>query len=271
MRPDPLEEALAELERGRRERVLVVAVVLLALAATVVVVMLGPEGTTVGTVVTAVALVIAVAAHVVSLVIRERRSVRATRALVAAQAAHAADEARERTLGALHAATRTIAATLELSDVVDRAVAAAAGLADAATAALWLRIGDGLAVAAAYGPDAPRRGTRRDVTEIDRAVIERGTALTGGRGSEWGDGAASITAPLALPERVIGVVVVQRGPTARAFGEDDRLAVALLAEHVALALRNATTLDRERQRSEAFRALVGVPPDEPDDVSRWRR
>lgn len=271
MRPDPLEEALAELERGRRERVLVAAVVLLALAATVAVVVLGPDDATVGTVVTVIALLIAVAAHVVSLVIRERRSVRATRALVAAQAAHAADEARERTLGALHAATRTIAANLELADVVDRAVAAAAGLVDAASAAVWLRIGDDLAVAAVYGPDAPPRGTRRERTEIDRAVIERGVAITGGRGSEWGDGAATITAPLALPERVIGVLVVQRGATARAFGEDDRLAVALLAEHVALALRNATALDRERQRAEAFRALVGVPPDEADDVTRWRR
>jgi hypothetical protein len=271
VRSDPLEEAQAELERGRRERIVVVAVVLLAMAATVVVVLLGPEDTTVGTVVTAVALLIAVAAHVASLVIRERRSVRASRALVAARAAHAADEARERTLGALHAASRAIAATLELSEVVDRAVAVTAGLVDAATAALWLRIGDGLAVAAVYGPDAPPRGTRRDMTEIDRAVVERGVAITGGRGSEWGDGPATITAPLALPERVIGVVVVQRGSTARAFGEDDRLAVALLAEHIALALRNATALDRERQRSEAFRALVGAPPDEPDDLTRWRR
>jgi hypothetical protein len=265
--PDPFEDALAELERDRRDRVVAGAVVTLASVATLVIVLAATGVATwpAATGVSAVALVAVVGAHVASVVVRERRSVRATRALVAARSAHAAEEARERALGALHAAARSVAASLDLAEVVDRGVAASRAVSGAGSAVLLLRAGDELAVAAAAGPGAPPRGTRRCVTRADRLVLEGGESVAGGRGSDWGDGPATVTAPLALPDRVVGTLVVRRSAADRAFAEHERLAVALLAEHVALAVRNATEHDRERQRAEAFRDLVGLPPEARDD------
>jgi hypothetical protein len=264
--PDPLEDALAALERGRRERSVVVTIVVAALVATVVVIVAAVGGTdwSTATGVALVALLVVVGAHVSSLVVRERRSVRATRALIAARAERASHDARERSLAALQVATRHVGGTLELREVVDRAVAAAAGLLGVDEAELLLRTGDELAVAAATGGARPPRGRRRATTDADRTVLEGGEAVASGRGSSWGDGPATITAPLALPGRVVGTLVVRGPEGGRPFAESDRLAVALLAEHVALALRNATAHDRERQRADAFRSLIGVAPDAPD-------
>jgi hypothetical protein len=264
--PDPLEEALAALERGRRERTVVVAVVVAALVATIVVIVAAVGGTawSTATGVAVVALLVVVGAHVASLAVRERRSVQATRALVAARAERAAHDARERSLAALQVATRRVGGTLELREVVDRAVAAVADLVEVEEAELLLRTGDELAVAAATGRDPAPRGRRRAVTDADRTVMEGGEAVASGRGSSWGDGPATITAPLALPGRVVGTLTVRGADGGRPFTGSDRLAVALLAEHVALALRNATAHDRERQRADAFRSLIGVAPDAPD-------
>jgi GAF domain-containing protein len=272
--PDPLEEALAALERGRRERTAVIAVLVAALVATVVVIAAAVGGTdwSTATGVALVALLAVVGAHVTSLVVRERRSVRATRALVAARAERASHDARERSLAALQGATRRVGGTLELREVVDRAAEAAADLLGVDDAELLLRTGDELAVAAATGRDPAPRGRRRAVTDADRAVLEGGEAVASGRGSSWGDGAARITAPLALPGRTVGTLVVRGTHAGRPFTESDRLAVALLAEHVALALRNATAHDRERQRADAFRSLIGVAPDALDaPIARTER
>jgi hypothetical protein len=272
--PDPLEEALAALERGRRERTVVIAVVVAALVATVVVIVAAVGGTdwSTATGVALVALLVVVGAHVASLVVRERRSVQATRALISARAERAAHDARERSLAALQVATRRVGGTLELRDVVDRAVAAAADLVGVDDAELLLRTGDELAVAAVAGRDPAPRGRRRAVTEADLAVLEGGDAVASGRGSSWGDGPATISAPLALPGRVVGSLTVRGADGGRPFTEPDRLAVSLLAEHVALALRNATAHDRERQRADAFRSLIGVVPESPDaPVARTER
>jgi hypothetical protein len=272
--PDPLDEALAAVERGRRERTAVIVVVVAALVATVVVIVAAVGGTTWSTAagVASASLLIVVGAHVASLVVRERRAERATRALIAARAERASHEARERTLGALQAATRRVSSTLDLREVVDRAVDAVTAMLGVRDAELLLHTGDDLAIAAAVGEDPAPRGTRRAVTDADRAVLDGGETVTGGRGSSWGDGPATITAPLALPERVVGTLVVRGVAGGRPFNEADRLAVDLLAEHVALALRNATAHDRERQRSAAFRSLVGMPPDAPDEpIARSER
>jgi hypothetical protein len=265
VRPDPLEEALAALERGRRGRTAAVLVVVLALVATVATVAVadGSDRVTASGV-AVVALLVVVAAHLASVLVRERRSEQATRALLRAREERAAREARERALATLQHVTRWIGATLELRHVVDRAVDAAAELVGGRETELLVRPGTELAVAAAVGDDPAPRGTRRRVSGADRTALADGEAVLGGREDSPGGGATTITAPLALPGRVVGTLVVRGSAEGRHFGEADRLAVALLAQHVALALRNATAHDRERQRSEGFRGLVGVAPEASD-------
>lgn len=69
-------------------------------------------------------------------------------------------------------------------------------------------------------------------------------------------GSSTIAAPLRLPDRTVGALVVEPDPAARAFTKTDVAVAALFAQHAALALRNATRLDDERVRvAELHRTL----------------
>jgi signal transduction histidine kinase len=62
-------------------------------------------------------------------------------------------------------------------------------------------------------------------------------------------GASRMFAPLALSDRVMGAIVLDRAAGAAAFDEADRLVAALFAEHAARAVSAAVRLDHARERT----------------------
>lgn len=256
MSADGTERALSELARGRRARAITVAVLLFGSVAVAVLVLL--EGTPPPTTWLAVgALAVLNLAYGASVVTRERAAGRLIHQLVSGRAQAVAERERERALEALHAASRAVMGSLELTEVTDRVVDAAVRLAAAEGGALALRVGGSLATAARLGMVAGAIGERRMPDAVERAVLADGEARVTGRGGDWGDGPPTLVVPVALPDRVVGTLTVRRGVGARPFAAADRLALTLLAEHAALALRNATLHDRTRQRADALVAVFG--------------
>jgi hypothetical protein len=264
--PTPLEIALRELERKRRDRWLVGAILMLAVVAAFAVLLI--EGAAAATSPWAAVGFLAVTLfYGASVVFQEDRSRRAVRALVDEREHLAALEARVAALETLHEVVRDVVAARDLPDVFDRLLRGATQLTEAASGAVLLRVGDALTVAAADGPGAPSLGTR--LPEDHGAAweaVRSGDPQVIARGTEWGmDAAAStLAAPLHLEEdgprsstdgasgRIVGALVVERGADAAAFSAADRLATALFAQQAALAVRNASRLDRADERAEGL-------------------
>jgi K+-sensing histidine kinase KdpD len=248
--PDPVDAALAELERGQRHRWLVAGLLVVAvLAALALLVVDAPAGLDRGPWAALAFLVVAVV-FALSVIAEEGSTRRAIRALVSERERAAVLVARSRSLEAMHAAARAVTAVTELGDVFERLLATVRELADARTAVVLLRRGDELTVAAAEGPGAPRVGASIPVDDDPAwSAVATGETVLVGRGSAWGGRAASsvVAAPLALPDRTVGALVVERGERARAFTPLEQFTIELFAQHAALAVRNATRLDSERR------------------------
>lgn len=262
-----IERELTALEAGRRGRLATVSLLLLASAVVAVLLLVAPEAGGALRVAAVVALAVVNLAYATSVWSRERAAARVVRELVAVRARHAAEQARERAFAAAHVASRSLVADLDLVTLAQRAVTAAARIVEADGAELALRVEDRLATAAVHGPSTLEAGERREPRGVEREVLDEGEARTSGRGAGWGDGPPTVLAPVALPDRIVGLLTVRRPAGGTPFSEGDRLAITLLAEHVALALRAATQHDRALQRAEALEAAFG---DLADDLGRRR-
>ncbi len=246
----PIDVALAELDRRARERRIVSAVVVLGVTGAAALLLFGDIADEQRMWV-AVALAVAVVLYLASMVLEERRTRRTVRALIAEQERAAGLSSRVRALETLHDAAREVAAASDLPEVFTRLVDAALRLTHARSGAVLLRVGDTLTVAASAGPGSPARGTEIPaVTGPAWAAVETGEPVVTGRGAAWGADAesGSVAAPLRLPDRIVGALVVERDKDAPAFTEADRAAVSLFAQHAALAVRNATRRAEDADR-----------------------
>ncbi len=249
-RSEPLADALAELERGTRDRWLVGLILVLAVVATLswavvdeVEIDLVPA--TIG------GFLLVTVVYGVNVAFQERRGRRVIRALVAEGERRAALTGRVAALEALDLASGSVHEAEELPEVVERILAAARTLVAATGGIVLLRGERGLLVAAAEGPGAPTRGEAVDPTHLAMATLERGEALRGGRGAPWGnaDGPSQVAAPLRLGDRVVGVLLLERDPTERPFTATEETVLERFGRHAARALRTTSHLDNERQRA----------------------
>jgi two-component system, OmpR family, sensor histidine kinase KdpD len=257
-RRDPV---LAEVERRARDRWGIAALLVVAVLAALVLLVLDDAAARYAPIVGAAFLVVA-ALFAGSVVAQERRERGIVRALLAERERTSALGARVGALEAMHRAVTEVAAAETLDELYERTLRSALAMTGADRAVVWLRVADTLTVAASRGAGAPQVGTVAGVDEGAAGLVARtGEALRSGAGAEWaspaGAGAPTVAAPLRLPDRVVGVVVLQRDDVERPFAEADRTVVALFAEQTALAMRSATRLDVERQRgSERARQLA---------------
>jgi K+-sensing histidine kinase KdpD len=260
----PIEVALAELDRRRRDRWIVGAVLVLAAVAAVGVLLIDAAAVATGPWAAASFLVVALL-YGVSVAVQERRAQRTVRALVEEREHLAALEARLAALETLHEVVREVVAARSLPDVFDRLLRGATKLTGASGGAVLLRVGDTLTVAASDGLGAPELGT--EVAEDEGAAwgaVRSGTTTIVARGAEWGmvAGASTLAAPLRLVDhdggagdgRIVGALVVERSADAPAFTAADRLATSLFAQQAALAVRNASRLDRADEQAAALAA-----------------
>jgi hypothetical protein len=258
----PIEVALTELDRRRRDRWTVGAVLVLAAVAAVGVLLIDAAAVATGPWAAAAFLAVALL-YGVSVAVQERRAQRTVRALVEERAHLAALEDRIVALETLHEVVREVIAAQELPDVFERLLRGATKLTGASGGAVLLRVGDRLTVAASDGPGAVELGT--EVAEDDGAAweaVRSGTTTVVARAAEWGmvAGASTLAAPLRLVDheggaeegRIVGALVVQRAADAPAFTAADRLATSLFAQQAALAVRNASRLDRADEQASAL-------------------
>ena len=203
-----LETTLADLERYRRDRWIVAAALLIAVVSAVAIVFVD-EGTWWLAPWAAGAFLLVGGGYGLMVMREERRAKEAVRAIVAERERTAGLVARLVAMESLQNAARGVVETDQLDLVFDRLLAAAHELTTA-------RSDD----AAADGPDVPERGERFSLTEgVAGAVVRTGQPLLSGRGSPWGTGiySSSIAAPLNLPDRIVGALVVTRGSEASPF------------------------------------------------------
>lgn len=231
---------LDELDRRTRDRWVVAAIVVIGLAVAAVMLLDDAVAEEQRPWVAAAFGAVAVL-YLISVVVEERRRRRTLAALVRERERAAALAARVRALETLHDAARDVAAASDLPEVFAGLVDAALRLTHARSGAVLLRVGDTLTVAASAGPGSPERGTEVPAgTGPAWAAVTAGEPVPAMQGAEWAaSGAGSVAAPLKLQDRVVGALVVERGEDAPPFSEADRIAVALFAEHAALAVRNA--------------------------------
>jgi K+-sensing histidine kinase KdpD len=256
-RDDPVDEALAELERGQRHRWLVAAILVVAIVASLGLVVLDAEIGATAAPWAAVGFLAVAVVFGLSVIARERRTRRAVRALFRERERAAVLVARSRSMEAVHAAVREVVDATDLVDVFTRVIGTVRDLARASTAVVLLRRDDELTVAAADGADPPPIGTvvpRGDGPTW--AAVDGREPVLAGEDHPWGAGRAGsmLAVPLALPDRVVGVLLVER--LQRPFTALDQLTVELFAQHVALAVRNATRLDAREQAAAAAVAVA---------------
>jgi two-component system, OmpR family, sensor histidine kinase KdpD len=252
--------ALEELERRKRERWGVAALLVVAIVAALVLLVFDEAAVRYAPLAGGAFLVVAVL-FAGSVVVQERRERQIVRALLAERERASALGSRVHALEVMHHAVTEVAAAETLDELYDRTLVAARTMTQADRAAVWLRVGQTLTVAASQGQGAPPPGTEQPLEDgAAGAVVRTGEALLSGPNAEWGssarNGTPTVAAPLRLPDRVVGVVVLQRDDGHPPFDEIDRTAVTLFAEQAALAMRAATRLDVERERgSERARLL----------------
>lgn len=154
-------------------------------------------------------------------------------------------------------AARAVNSTLEPEQVLRVMLQSALQLLGGATGAVHVRVVDALKVVASEGPDAVEVGTSVPIghgivgeAALARAPLHRGGAPPGGVPGLSAEGATGpvLVAPIDVSGRVVGTLAVQRAAAAAPFGEADVQITALLAEHAATAVSNATRYDRERKR-----------------------
>ncbi len=248
------EAVLEELERRRRDRWLVAALLLVAVLGAAGLLLIDDAATRFAPYGIGAFFVVTVA-YAISVAAQERRADRAVRALVAEREQVAALSSRVAALQTVHDAVAGVAASQRLDEAFEALLSAALRLTDAEMGVTWLRVGDSLTVATSRGDHAPSTGTTIGIDEgVAGMVVRGGQSVITGRGGEWGGGPGPsvVAAPLRLPDRVAGVLVLERGADRAPFDEVDRTAVALFAEQAALALRTTTRLDRERERSQTL-------------------
>jgi K+-sensing histidine kinase KdpD len=246
----PVDVALGELERRRRDRWNVVAVLIVTMVAALAVLLVDEDAVPSGPWL-AVALLVVAVLYGISVAVQERRARRAVRALVEERERLGALEGRIAALETLHAVVRDVVAAEDLPGAFERLLRGAAALTDAAGGVVLLRVGDTLTVAASEGVGVAPLGTRlaEDDGAAWRAVRTGGTQVVAAA-AEWGmiAGSSTLAVPLQLADRVVGVLVVERTADRPAFSAADRAAAALFAQQAALAVRNASRLDRTAGR-----------------------
>lgn len=247
----------ASVPSTRRLRTVTTAGALLTSAVVVVLLVVDADGADPLRWAAVAALVLVDVALAVVAIAAGRAEARAATQVRAASHEAATERTVREALEGAHAATRSIAGHLDLVTVTDRIVAAAATTVAADTAVLDLHVGGQLAVVATTGSAGSPRGVRREVDAVERLVLHDGDVHALGRGAAWGDGPPTLVAAVALPERVIGLLRVTRDAAARPFTTADRVALGVVAEHAALALRTATTHDRLSQRADGLTAAFG--------------
>lgn len=280
----PVETALAELERRRRGRILVVGLLVTAALATVALALLDPAA--VESLPLALALLAVVTlAYGGWVLVEERRAQRLLRSLIAERERASGLSARVDAMETLHLVTADLSASGELVDVFERLLAGAARLVEASSGLVALRAGAAgpLTVAASTGAAAVPRGTVLDADgSLPHVAMARGVAVVGGPADARAapTGGTRIAAPLRLQDRTLGVLLLERGPVDGGGGaapaprpsvvSDAEVAVVeLFAQHAALAVRNAWRLDEQRSvadelaRAAARRAevLAGIVHD----------
>lgn len=247
--PSP-ELVLEQLERHRRGRWAVGGLLVVAVVAALVLLVVDDAVTRYAPAV-AVAFLAVAGLFAGSVAAQERRAERVVRRLLAEREHAAGLAARVHALRAVHAAVVDVAAAEDIEAVFERLLAAAVEMSEADVGITWLRVDERLTVATAHGEHAPAVGATTGIEEgVAGVVVRTGEPLVSGRGAEWASAAVSsvVAAPLRLPDRVVGALVLERGQDSPPFDAVDRTAVALFAEQAALAVRNATRLDLERER-----------------------
>lgn len=253
------EHVLEQLERHRRGRWAIGALLLVAVLSALSLLLVDDATARFGPVV-AVAFLAVAGLFAGSVVSQERRAAGVVRELLAERERVAGLESRVEALQEVHVAIGEVAAAEDLEEVFDRLLAAALRMSDADVAVTWLLVDDRLTVATSHGEGAPAVGTAKGADEgVAGVVVRTGEPLVSGRGGEWASAAVSsvVAAPLRLPDRVVGALVLERREGRPPFAAVDRTAVTLFAEQAALAVRNATRLDVERERSRTLANRAG--------------
>lgn len=247
-----MDDALAELERGRRDRWVVAIVLALAAIAALSLQTLDTAGAVDPWII--IGFVAVVGLYTLTAMLEERRARRTTRSLIAEQQSTAALAARAETLEHLQGAVRDVIAASTLPEVFERLLAGAVRFSGASGGMVMLRVGDSLTVAASTGADAPPRGHRVPRGEgVAWAALAAGEPVIVGRrpvpiaDEDQIAGQPSVmAAPLRVPGRTVGVLIVERAAAQPPFGEADRAAIRLFAEQAALSVRNASRLEAVR-------------------------
>lgn len=247
----PLDDALIELERGRRDRWVVAIVLALAAIAALSLQTLDAAREIEPWII--LVFVGLVGIHAMTVLLEERRARRTIVALIAEREVSASLSARAEILEELQRAVHDVIAASTLPEVFDRLLLGAVRFSGATGGRVMLRVGDSLTVAASDGPNSPPRGHREPRGEgVAWSALAAGEPVILGRRPVPIDRTSSasspsvMAAPLRVPDRTVGVLIVERDPNRPAFGEVERAAIRLFAEQAALAVRNASRLDAER-------------------------
>jgi hypothetical protein len=247
-----LEVALRELQRRRRDRWLVAAVLVLAVVAAFAVLLVEDLAVAASPWI-AVGFLAVTLLYVASVVFQEDRSRRAVRALVEERGRLAAADEEVPPLEVLHEVLRSAGAVGPLPDVLAELLRGATALTGAARGAIALHDGEVLTVVAAAGSGAPPVGARlpEDDGATWRAIRDR-TLIEIGHGSEWGMVADASALAVPLDGDVEGALVVERAPDEGRFTAEERLAASVLALQAALAVREASCLERLADQAAAL-------------------
>ena len=161
------------------------------------------------------------------------------------------DSAVERVSGVSRALTTTTGGVAALERAVVRAATAIAG--DGSAAALALRDGDGLRVAAVY-PDPHAIG---DVERWDRfpAVLE------GRMVRQTVEAGSLLAVPMFYQDSVVGALAIVVGADKRSPAEDEEDVLAVLANNAAIAMENARLYEQERETVHRLRQLDAMKTD----------
>lgn len=251
--------SLEAVERRRAQLWTIAGVVMLGSGVALAVVLTDPEATSVlpsnlGIRLGVIGVTVAFLLHVFD---QERRLRTLSRALVQEKVLSQALESRVQDLATLSKVGHVVNSVLNLDEVLGVVLDGAFELTGSRSGSVMLLDGSELVVAASQGSNPAPLGIRQplDAGVAGWVASHREPILINGRLSRdqlpnlrdrgRGEG-SSVVAPLVLADELVGVLTLERAPTAPAFTDWELRAVSLFAAHAATAVAHARRYDEQR-------------------------
>lgn len=198
---------------------------------------------------------------------QERRLRRLSEALVRERILSTALTSRVRDLATLNRVGQVVNAVLSMHEVLEVVLDGAFELTQASYGSVMLVDAQELVVAVTAGEHPAPVGTRQSMNEgvAGWVATQREALLINGQVNEeqvpelqarGRKGGSSVCAPMLVADELVGVLALERPPSAPAFNEWEMRAVSLFATHAATAVSNSRRYEHERDNVERLALLV---------------